>query len=77
MEDYVIIVSVFGMSDKVFDGFGGRLWEEADCDVAVGCVYCGGCARGGFFGVGGGLSIYVTWFLVLDIAIRFCDAVIC
>lgn len=65
------------MGDKVFDGFGGCLWKEANCDVAVGCVDCGGCARGSFFSVGGGLDIYVAWFLVLNIALGFCDPVMC
>ena len=76
MEDYVIEVTIFGMGDKVFDGFGGRLWEEADCDVAMGCVDSGGCTRGSFFGVGGGLGVYVAWFLVLNVALGFCDAIL-
>ena len=38
MEDGVVVISVFGMGDEVFDGFGGGFGEEADVDVAVGGV---------------------------------------
>jgi hypothetical protein len=74
VEDDVVVVTVSGMCDKVFDGFWCGFREEADRDVAVRGVDGGGGASRGFFSVGDGFGIYVAGFLVLDIALRFCDA---
>lgn len=71
MEDYVVVVAVFGVGDEVFDGFGGSFGEESDRYVAVCGVDYGGCADCGGFCGRGGFGVDVARFFVLDVALGF------
>ena len=73
MENGVVVVSVFGVGDEVFDGFGGGFGEEADVDVAVGGVEDGGGAGFGGLGFDGFAGVEVARFLVLHVAGGFAD----
>jgi hypothetical protein len=76
MEYDAIVIVVFAVDGKVFDGFRGVFWVQAYLYVAVRCVDCGRrtglrfCYRELFL-----VFCYCAGFFVVNVAVGFVDAV--
>lgn len=72
VEDDVVVVVPAGVRDEVLDGLGGGVGEEADGDVAVGCVNGGGgCVGRRACGFVCFVGVCLAGLFVLDVACGF------